>query len=184
MVVGRDCAAFFVFDAFFLEAALGLASVDRKAGRASSFTESGSVLVPAVVLELGGSATNGAEPEGRSSEADLLPSSDPTETCSDFAASIKARRLCFLGLEMEGDGGSDGEEVRETVTEEGTTAVLISSDGFCFVFFVDGGSEAESRDDNCVAAADTTDFFFDGGLDVTDNACVDFAVSSLKAASS
>lgn len=117
-----------------------------------------------MVPELGGSATSGAE-------ADLVPSSDPIETCFDFAASIKARRLLFLGSEMVGDRDGDGEEVRDAVVEEGTSAVLISSDSFCFFLLVAGGSDAElwdkdcdeddvfAGDDDCGGADDTTGAF-------------------------
>lgn len=151
LVVERDCAAFFIFNTFILEASLGLVSVDRKAGQTLSFTKSlpGLVLVSicAVVLELRGSATNGAEPEGKSSEADPVPSGDPLETCLGFAASIKARRLFFLGLEMVGDRGSDGVEMR--VVEEDRLAVLICSDSFCLVFLVDGRRDAELGDNDC-----------------------------------
>lgn len=172
MVGGSDCAAFFVFGAFF-EASLRLGSGARKARRASSSTESRSLWVPvsAVALDRRGSATNGAEPEGGSLEADPVPASDPLETGSDFAASIKARRLCFLGFGGAGDRGGDGADAREPVIEEGTSAVL---------FFVNG-----ARDAGCVAADDTADFlrlFFDCGLNVGDSVRVDFAAGSHEAA--
>lgn len=81
LAVERVCAAFFVFGTFILTAPLGLVSVGTKTGWASSFTKFLSRLVLisvcAAVLELRGSATNGVKPEGRSSEVDLVPSSDP-----------------------------------------------------------------------------------------------------------
>lgn len=209
-----DCAAFFVFDTFILEAPFGLVSVNRKVGWGLSLTKSllGLVLVSvcAVVLELRGSATNGVEPEGRSSEEDLVPSSDPLVTCLGFAVSIKSRRLFFLGLGMvlDRDGGCDWVDMREVVVEEGMVAALICSDSFCFFFFVDGGSDPELRDndsdeddafalckgfagdDECGGADDTTDTFllcFDCGLAVTGGICVDFppfAVGLVRASAS
>lgn len=117
-----------------------------------------------------------------SSEADVLPSCDPLETCVDLAASIREWRLCFLGLETVEDRDGDGEEVREVV-EEGMLAALICSDSFCF-FLVVGGGDAELGDNEGVSD-DTTDtflLFFDCGLAVIDSVCVDFAVDSDKAA--
>lgn len=209
LVLERDCAAFFVLESFNLEAPLGLVSVDREARWASSLSELDLLSVCAVVLELRGSATNGAEPEGRSSEADAVPSVDPLETFWDFGASIRARTLFFLGLEMVGDRDGDCEwvEMREVVVEEGTVAALICSDSFCFFFLVDRGGDAELGDDDCeeddvfslwrggagvddCGADDTTDtflLFFDCGLAVTDSVCVDFspfAGDSVKAAAS
>lgn len=131
-----------------------------------------------MALELRGSATNGVEPEGRSSGADLVPSNNPLETSLDFAASIKARRLFFLGSEMVEDG--DGEEMRETVLEEGIVTVFICSDSFCFFFLVDGGSDAElgDNDSDKDVAGDITDtflLFLTCGLAFTDSICVDFS---------
>lgn len=210
LVLERDCAAFFVFDTFILEAPLGLVSVDKEVGWELSLTKSlsGLVLVSVctVVLELRGSTTNGVEAEGRSSEEDLVPSIDPLETCLDFVASIKSGRLFFLALEMvlDRDGGCDWVEMREVVVEEAMVAALICSDSFCFFFFVAGGGDAELRDndsgeddvfalgkgfaaaDGC-SGADTTDtflLFFNCGLAVTDSSCVDFspfAVDSIEA---
>lgn len=109
---------------------------------------------------------------GRSSEADLVPSSGPLETCLDFSASIK---LCFLGLEIvEGCNG----ELMELVVDEGKLAVC--SDSFCFFFLADVGSDAELGADGCVvSAADARDIlllFFDRGIVSFDNVCVESAV--------
>lgn len=204
LLVERDCAASFVFETFTLEAPLGLASVDRRAGWVLSFSRLILVFDCAVVLELRGSDTNGVEPEGRSSEA---PSGDPLETCWDFSASFKAWTLVFLGLEMVGerDGDCDWVGRREMVVEDGKVAALICSDSFCFFFLVDGGSDAELRnndcegdavfslckggagEDDCAGADDTTVtflLFFDCGLAVIDGVCMDlfpFAGDLVKA---
>lgn len=172
LVVGRDFAAFLVFAAFVLGGPLGLVSVDRNTGWASSLSGLVVVSVCAVCLELRGSATGGVEPERRSSEADLVPSSDPS---MDFAASIKARRLFFLGPEMGGDRDSDGDEVEMRVEED--MSVLICSDSFCFFFLV----AAELGDNDCDEDDDTADaflLFFDCAL-----VCVDFAARPDRPAS-
>lgn len=125
LVVDRDCPAFFfVFGTFTFETPLGLVSVDR-------LSSSRAVLLSdcVVVLELRGSDTNGVEPEGRSSEGTLVAPGDPSETCWDLAASIKARTLFFLGLAMVGDFDWAG--------PEGGTA----ADSFCFFFSVGGGGD-------------------------------------------
>lgn len=169
LVEERVCATFFAFVALILEALLGLVCEDKKAGWALSFTNSVSGLVLVCVW---GSATKGAEPEGRSSVAG---------TCLDVAASIKARRLFFLGLETA--GGRDGE--CDWVETGGMVAVLICLDSCCFFFLVDGGGDSELRDNEggvpalCEGVSgddDTADFFlfFFAG---TDTVCVDGAPS-------
>lgn len=186
----RDGAA--LLDSF-LGASLGLVPVDGGADLVLSRIMLVSVCV--VVLNHRGSDKHGAEPEGRSPEADLVPSSDPLGTWLDFAASIRARRLFFFGLETVGDGDSAGEEIWDGVAEEGMAAILICSDSFCFFFLVDGGGDVELMDNNCdgddiftllegVACddgcggaddtADTFVLFFDCGLAATDSVCVAF----------
>lgn len=122
LVVDRDCPAFFfVFGTFTLETPLGLVSGDRWSVLRS---------VCVVVLDLRGSDTN----EGRSSEGTLVAPGDPSETCWDLAASIKARTLFFLGLAMGGDSDWAG--------PEGATA----ADSFWFFFSVGGGGDDREGD--------------------------------------
>lgn len=128
--------------------------VDRRTGWVSSHESlSGLVLVPEL------------------SEEELVPSSGPLETWLDFAASFKALRLFFFGLERAGDGDRDcdGEEMRVF--------------SFCFLFLVDGGSDVELRDDDAGCDTDFKEVAGDndgGGPDDTSDAfllffvCVDF----------
>lgn len=83
----------------------------------------------------------------------LVPSSCPLESWLDFAASIKARRLCFFGLERAGEGARDGDKE----VEEVMLAILIWSDSFSFFFLVDGGSDVEIGDDD--AGCESEDMF-------------------------
>lgn len=133
LVAERDCAAFFVFEIFTLETPLGLVSVDRRAGWVLSFSRLILLSDCVVVLELRGSDTNRVEPEGRSSEADLV-------------ASIKARTLFFLGLAMVGERDGDCDWVG---AEDGKATASICSDSFGFFFLVDGGGDAELGSDDC-----------------------------------
>lgn len=143
-----------------------------------------------MVLGVGGSVTNRVEAEVRSFTADVVPSRAALEACSDFAAaSIKARRLFFLGLEVV--GGSDAEEARGMAVEEDRLADFICSDSFCFVFLVDGFRDAGFADDDVCAlcrgvaggddvgvkgkTTDTFSLFFACALVVTDD---EAAVSS------
>ena len=169
LVEERVCATFFAFVTFILEELLGLVSEDKKAGWALSFTNSVSGLVLVCVW---GSATKGAEPEGRSCVAG---------TCLDFAASIKARRLFFLGVEAA--GGRDGDcDWAET---GGMVAVLICLDSCCFFFLVAGGGDSELRDNEggvpalCegVCGDDDTAGFFLLFFAATDTTCMDAAPS-------
>lgn len=98
------------------------------------------VCVWVVLAELLGSA--------RRSDTDLAPSGSPTETWLDFASSISARTLFFLGLELVGDTGGDWVETRGVEVEEDAVAALIWSESFCFFFLVDE-DEAELSDNDC-----------------------------------
>lgn len=137
-----DCAAFLVCETFTSDTAFGLISVDRKMESALSLSGLDLVSVWVVVLELPGSA--------RRSETDLAPSGSPTETWLDFASSISARTLFFLGLELVGDTDGDWVETRGVEVEEDAVAALIWSDSFCFFFLVDEDEDdAEVSDNDC-----------------------------------
>lgn len=102
-------------------------------------------------------------------------------TCLDFAASIKAWRLFFLGVEAA--GGRDGDcDWAET---GGMVAVLICLDSCCFFFLVAGGGDSELRDNEggvpalCegVCGDDDTAGFFLLFFAATDTTCMDAAPS-------
>lgn len=126
LFVDMDFAAFSLCDTFFLEAILGLVSLDTRAGWGLFGSLSGlvCVLVNAVALEVEGpvSIPYGVGTDSRSCGADLVLFRDSSS--SIFAASIKARRLFFFGFEREGDEGRDGGE-RDGGGEEGRDTEVV-----------------------------------------------------------
>lgn len=126
LVIDSDGPAFSFHEPFFLGRPLDLGPVET--GAVTLLSVSGPVWLPvsAEALEVIDSVSRlrGVETNRRSTEVDLVPSKALSGTWFDLVASIRARRLFFLGLEREGEGAG-GEDERDLGEEEDRMAILI-----------------------------------------------------------